>query len=172
MSAESEPADGDLAATYRDRVGHGANDPDAAYSDWAETVAEADIQEPSKDLLLNFVSKDWVYANFNPEEVIEYKFRLETRKLLYEALHPAEDCLVTGEWRAHINDDPDDTLEPLTQRQQVIVDGLFQGIYARMTRGREGFQQEMFKTQIHEERTQSAEDKSAGGLRDRVFGGG
>jgi hypothetical protein len=172
MSAEGESTNGDLAATYRDRVGHGANDPDAAYSDWAETVAEADIQEPSKDLLLNFVSKDWVYANFNPEEVIEYKFRLESRKLLYEALHPAPDCLITGAWRAHINDDPDDTLGPLTQRQQVIVDGLFQGIYARMTRGREGFQQEMFKTQIHEERRQNADDTSAGGLRDRVFGGG
>jgi hypothetical protein len=40
-----------------------------------------------------------------------------------------------------------------------------------MTRGREGFQQEMFKTQIHEERRQNAEDTSAGGLKDRVFGG-
>lgn len=170
MSAmENGSVDAGLAREHRDKVGRGADDPEAAHSDWVEAVANADLREPSKQLLLNFVSKDWVLAYFDPEEVREYKFRLETRRILYEALHPDQDCLVTGDWRAHINDDPDDVLEPLTQRQVVIVDGLFQGIYARMTRGREGFQQEMFNISIQERRDKLGGDEtSAGGLRDRL----
>lgn len=162
-------ANGELGAGQPGRVG--GTDPEDEYQEWLEMVAEADLDEGSKDLLKNLVSKDWVLANFEPAEVAEFKFRLEIRKLLYSALHPAEDCLITGEWRAHINDDPDDHLTPLSQQEQVIVDGLFQGLFARITRGREGFQQKMLRTQITEQRRAIADETQSGGLRDRVLGG-
>jgi hypothetical protein len=160
---------GELAGGQAGRVG--GQDAEDEYQEWLEMVAEADLDEGSKDLLKNLVSKDWVLANFEPAEVNEFKFRLEIRKLLYSALHPAEDCLVTGEWRAYINDDPDDQLTPLSQQEQMIVDGLFQGLFARITRGREGFQQEMLRTQIREQRQAIADETQRGGLKDRVLGG-
>ncbi len=132
-----------------------------------EELTDTEISEGSKDVLRNLISKDLVLAYLTEAEVNEVKWHIRVVKELYLTLHPPQDCEISGGDRAAINDDPTDTLHPLTEEERVNVETFFMTVQSRVTRARDMKQQEMTRTQIAEHRD-NTEDNESGGLLGRI----
>jgi len=139
-------------------------DPVGQYEDVFEQLTETDLSEGSRELLRNLVTKDLVLAYFNDAEITEMKWKLRTIKDVYLDMHPSGDCLVTGQDRAAINDDPSDTLRELSGEDIMVIDTFFTQLISRLTRARQMKQQEMMNTQISEQRAEMQGGESDGGL--------
>lgn len=146
----------------------GAQQAQEIHNQLIDKITETNLSEGSKNLLRNLLTKDLVLANFKEAEVNEMRWKLRAKKKLFFAMHPAQDCLVTGDDRAAIYDDPAATLRPLSDSQRAIVRDLFDMLETRITRARKMKQQEMMNTTIRESRAQTGDDQrnnSQGGLR-------
>jgi len=83
-------------------------------------------------------------------------------------MHPSQDSVIEGKFRAYVYDDPGNTLTSLTQQEKLIVDQFFEGIHKRVTRARGMKQQEILRTQIQQSVTGDlGENGSSGGLIER-----
>lgn len=139
------------------------------YDNFVRELLDSPLSEGSKNLLRNLISKDFVLANLNKEEVHELKWRLRIKREKFYAMHPSRECLVTGEDREYINDDRNDSLLPLTQEQKIVADDFFDGIWVRITRAKGMKQQEIMKTSIHESHVQrDQQEQQSGGLLGRL----
>lgn len=134
----------------------------AVREDMFKQLTETNISEGSRQLLRNYVSADLVLAYFDAGELNEMKWRLRQVKELFINAHPAHDSEVTGQDRAYINDDPHDTLNPLSDQQLLAVESFFDMLIARLTRAKEMKQQEMMNTRIQERRDNSDSGQSGG----------
>lgn len=132
-----------------------------------EELTETDISEGSKDVLRNLISKDLVLAYLTEAEVNEVKWHIRIVKEIYLAMHPPQDCEVVGADRAAINDDSEDNLRPLSEKERVNIETFFMTVQTRVTRARNMKQQEMNRTQIAEHRDNRDSD-SGGGILGRI----
>jgi len=135
-------------------------------SDLLEKVSESDLNADSRNLLENLVSKDFIFANLNDNEVTEFKYKLLLKRRKFYTLHPSQESIIEGDFRAYVYDDPGNTLTSLTQQEKLIVDQFFEGIFMRVTRARGMKQQEILQTQIRQALTGDlgSDDDSGGGL--------
>lgn len=138
--------------------------PEATHEGILQDLTETDLKEGSKDILRNLVTKDFVLANFSEAEVNEVKWSIRTKQEMFFAIHPDQECEVTGDDRAAINDDPTDQLTPLTQEEKLVAQTFFDGVETRITRARDMKQQEIWNTQIAERRSEGAEEDGGGVL--------
>lgn len=134
--------------------------------DLLEKLTETDLNKPSKQLLGNLITPDWVLANLSEDYLWELKWRLEVTKEKYKALHPAKECVVTGEFRQYVNDDDrmEIKLEPLSQQEILAVDNFFHSVWLRVTRAKDFKQQEILRTEIRDVHTDNASDSDSGGV--------
>lgn len=137
--------------------------------DLIEKLTETQLNKPSKKLLENLITPDWVLANLTEEYLWEVKWRLEVTKLNYKVLHPGTECVVTGEFRQYVYDDPrpEMKLEPLSQQEELAVDNYFDAVWLRVTRAKDFKQQEIMRTEIRSVETQNDADTGSGGLMER-----
>lgn len=137
--------------------------------DLLEQLTKTDLNKPSKKLLENLITPDWVLANLSEDYLWELKWRLEVTKEKYKALHPGKECVVTGEFRQYVYDDkrPEMKLKPLSQQQELAVDNFFDAVWLRLTRAKDFKQQEIMRTEIRSVQTQNDRGESGGGLLDR-----
>jgi hypothetical protein len=150
-------------------VGQAAAERDEQMSQYLDQLSASELSEGSKRLLKNLVGKDFVFANYSSDDIERLRFELQVMKMQYRDMHPGKECLVTGEDRAWINDDPTDTLEPLTPEETAVVDSFIEGIFSRMTRGEAGFQQEKINETVSVSEVRKDEkDNSGGGIFDRL----
>jgi hypothetical protein len=122
------------------------------------------LDEASYELLQNLVSQDWLLGQYNESELLELKMDLLIIKEGFYAMHPSSDCVVTGEFREYVYDDPDESLEPLTQKARFQVETFFKAVWTRVTRGRNFKQQEMLVKSINESFVQDGREESGGGI--------
>lgn len=101
-----------------------------------------------KEVLSGLLSRDFVLAYVSDAEHNEGKWDLRILKNIVELYFPSDDCLVTGDLRAAINDDPDDTVEPLTKDERLQIEVFFRVVEKRLTRSKNMKQQEMLRTSI------------------------
>lgn len=132
-------------------------------NDLLDEISTSDLQEGSRKLLKNLVSKDFIFANLTEEEVIEFKYKLLLKRESFYSMHPSSESIIEGELRAYVNDNPADTLTSLTQQQKLIVDQFFEGVWMRVTRARGMKQQEILQTQITQSVTDGLGGDSGGG---------
>lgn len=146
--------------------------PEDIRRDLIQDLKDSPLSEGSREVLRNLISPDFIFAYYNSDEIGELKELLRLKKRQFLWMHPAQECEVTGDDRAYINDDPRDTLEPLSDAEHLVVDTYFKGVYARVTRAKEMKQQEILQTSISENRVQreSKSDSSGRGLKGRLFG--
>lgn len=130
--------------------------------DVLEFLAESDLSDQNKDILKDYLSRDLVFANIDSAEYNELKWELRVLKEILYLHYPSPDCLVTGELRAAINDDPDDTVEPLTQEERLRIETFFRNIRLRLTRSKDMKQQEMLRTSIAQTEVRRDGDNSGG----------
>lgn len=144
--------------------------PEEIRKELIDKLAETQLKEPSRDLLKNLISPDWVLANLDSQDYHEFKHRLEATKLRFFDMHPAPECQVTGDDRAYING-RNDYLTPLSPQEKEAVNEFFDGIRLRLTRSKNMEQQRLLQTRIVESSVNRPEtDQSKDGLIRRWFG--
>lgn len=134
-----------------------------------EFLTESELDEGSKELLRNYTTKSFILGYLQDGEVEELKWDLRISHQLYLAEHPGPECDVTGDVRAHINNDASDQLSPLTGSEKLVLQSFFQAIWTNITRARGMKQQEIMKTQIARTETErQSQSDGGGGLLDRI----
>lgn len=121
-------------------------------------LAQTDIPSVSKQKFRSLLSRDWVFANLSNADYNELKWELRHLKHLFYDMHPAQDCLVVGDIRAAINDDPRDTLKPLSEDDKREVEQLFRAVRLRLTRSKGMRQQSIIQTNISQTEVNRADD--------------
>jgi len=144
-----------LSATDADRP------MDAAYID---KMTDHELQDGTVDMLSNLLDQDFLLGNLNEAEVHEYRWLARVMTLEIKSLHPSGDSVFQGDLRAVAFDDESESLEALSQRDLATVEQFIMGVIARATRGRDGWQQEMFNKTITASETRDVGDDDKGGF--------
>jgi len=162
------PSAEDLRAEQQQQQLHQMNLSGAAAEDPMDTayinqMTDHNLSDPTVDILSNLLDEDFMLSNFAEAEVHEYRWLARVMVLEIEALHPAGDGVLSGQLRAAAFDDAGDALTPLSKREKAIIEQFVMGVIARATRGRDGWQQEMFNKTIQASETREV-DKDDGGI--------
>lgn len=131
-------------------------------SDLADKLEE-NKYEKIRDVLGDLLSKDFPLGNLSKAEHIERKWDLRTLKDIVVTSFPSQDCLVVGEDRAAIYDDPSDDVTPLTREERLHIEAFFRNLEMRLTRAKGMKQQEMLRTSIAQTRVERDQDQRQGG---------
>lgn len=126
---------------------------DSAGTDYVERITDTELEQGTVRILSNMLSRDWVLANFSDAEVHETRWLARVMTMQLEALHPPEDSIWTGELRRYAADDNRQALTPLDSAQRLVIFETIQGVIARATRSKGGWQQENFRKQIRQSET-------------------
>lgn len=132
----------------QDTLRQSFSDMEEVKADYLRELTDSPLNEGTTDVLENMLSQDWVLANFKHEEVTEVKWLLRLLKRKVKAMHPPADSTVTGRFRAYVCDDKEEQLQPLTQHQELYLDQFFNGVFSRVSRAREGWQQDKMNESI------------------------
>jgi hypothetical protein len=134
---------------------------DTAYID---KMTGHQLEQGTIDLLSNLLDQDFMLGNLSDAEVHEYRWLVRVLRLEIEALHPNEDSIWQGRLRAVAFDDPSDALPSLSEQDLSIIEQFLMGVIARATRGKDGWQQEMFNKTIQASETREVGEDDDGGF--------
>lgn len=131
--------------------------------DYVRMMVDSELEDGTASMLSNLLSRDWVLSKMNDAEIHEARWLARTMIDELEAMHPAEDSIWTGEIRRYASDNPTQQLRPLNSAQKLEIFEFIQGYIARVSRSKEGFQQEIFRKQIRKsERDDRSENEDGG----------
>ena len=126
-------------------------------------MTDHELDQGTIDILSNLLDRDFMLGNLSDAEVHEYRWLARVVRLEIEALHPNEDSIWRNELRAVAFDDRDDALPSLSEQDLTIIEQFLMAVIARATRGKDGWQQEMFnKTISASERREVGGDDDGG----------
>jgi hypothetical protein len=134
---------------------------DTAYID---KMTGHQLEQGTIDLLSNLLDQDFMLGNLSDAEIHEYRWLVRVLRLEIEALHPNEDSIWQGRLRAVAFDDPSDALPSLSEQDLSIIEQFLMGVIARATRGKDGWQQEMFNKTIQASETREVGEDDDGGF--------
>lgn len=117
-------------------------------ADYAQKVMDSDLNQGTVKLLGNMLSRDWILANFNEAEIHETRWLTRVMVDQLEALHPDQESVWTGEFRKYASGEDRQALQPLDSAQRLQIHEFVQGVIARATRSKEGWQQDTLRKQI------------------------
>jgi len=109
---------------------------------YIDQVTNSQLQQGTVDILANLLSKDFVLGNLSEAEVHEHRWLTRELVLEVEALHPRPDSMWRGRFRQVAAGREREALEPLDDAQKTTMQQFVQGVIARVTRSRDGWQQE------------------------------
>jgi hypothetical protein len=131
--------------------------------DHFEDLVESGVPEESVYLLSQLMSKDWVLSNLKDAEVHEQRWLTENVYLGWLALHPRRESQLASEYRRWLFDDPGQAVEPLSDAARLEGKNFIRNHIARLSRGREGWQQEEMSKQYRVSETRKANDDGGRG---------
>jgi hypothetical protein len=134
---------------------------DTAYID---KMTDCELQDPTVDMLSNLLDQDFMLGNLVEAEVHEYRWLARVMMLEIDSLHPNEDSVFQGELRATAFDDKDEALKALSPREKAVLEQFIMATISRATRGRDGWQQEMFNKTITASETHEVSEEDEGGF--------
>jgi hypothetical protein len=111
-------------------------------SGYIDQVTNSQLQQGTVDILANLLSKDFVLGNLSEAEVHEHRWLTRELVLEVEALHPRPDSMWRGRFRQVAAGREREALEPLDDAQKAEMHQFIQGVINRVTRSRDGWQQE------------------------------
>jgi hypothetical protein len=103
-------------------------------------------------------------ANLSDAEVHEYRWLARVMTLEVEALHPNHESVLQGRVRSVAMNDIDNGFAPLSERQKAKIEQFIMAVISRATRGRDGWQQEMFNKSISASETREVNADDDGGF--------
>lgn len=131
--------------------------------EYLNTLVEHGIDESTALLLRNMLSKDYVLANYTRAEVREVVWLTRVELLKVKGQHPMAESVYEGEYRQFAFDNADQGLKKLDPQQETLLSQALQDIFARVSRGEGGFQQDAFSKTISEVRRVEDEGRGGGG---------
>jgi hypothetical protein len=134
---------------------------DTAY---IQQMTDHDLKDETVDLLSNLLDRDFMLSKLSEAEVHEYRWLARVMTLEVEALHPNRNAVLQGNVRAMAFDDPDDGYDPLSDREKAKTEQFIMAVISRATRGRDGWQQEMFNKSISASETRKVNPDDDGGF--------
>jgi hypothetical protein len=114
--------------------------------------------------LSNLLDEDFMLGNLQEAEVHEYRWLARVAVKEVEGYHPREGSIWQGAVRAAAKDDVNEARQPLSAADRAEVEQFVMGAIARATRGREGWQQEMFNKTITASETREIDSDDDGGF--------
>jgi hypothetical protein len=127
-------------------------------------MTDHELEQGTIDILSNLLDRDFMLGNLSDAEVHEYRWLARVIRLEIEALHPNEDSVFRGELRAAAFDDRSDALPSLSEQDLSIIEQFLMAVIARATRGKDGWQQEMFNKTISASERREVGDDDDGGI--------
>jgi hypothetical protein len=109
---------------------------------YIDKVTNSQLQQGTVDILANLLSKDFVLGNLSEAEVHEHRWLTRELVLEVEAAHPRPNSMWRGRFRQVASGKERDALRPLDDAQKTTMQQFIQGVIARATRSRDGWQQE------------------------------
>jgi len=134
---------------------------DKAYID---KMTDHQLSQGTIDILSNLLDQDFLLGKMTEAEVHEYRWLARVLRLEVESLHPHEQSVLTEDVRMAAYDDPSQRLPPLDEVDKTIIEQFLMGVIARATRGKDGWQQEMFNKTITASETREVDDGDGGFL--------
>lgn len=127
------------------------------HSDILKELTETRALPPSsRDILRNLITSDWVLANLQKEDLHELRWELRLLQKKFFAMHPSQDSIMQGDYRAFVYDDPSENLRALSEREKLAAESFFRTVWLRLTRSFKFRQQEMLQTNIKKTQTEVA----------------
>lgn len=136
--------------------------------DVLEYLADTDLSDQNKNLLADLLTRDMVFGYLDRPRHTEFDWELRILKETIRLFFPPNDCLVIGEDRAAINDEPSDEATPMSKEDRVRLESFFSILRLRLTRSRNMKQQEMLRTSIAQTEVRRGNNDSDGGLRGKI----
>ena len=133
--------------------------------EYLETLVDSGLDPGTADVVVNMLQQDFVLGNISDAEFTEIKkLRQITLKKIF-AMHPHPDAAMQGERRKAVLGDDAMGLKPLSQQDKVKIDTFVRGALMRLSRSKDGFQQEeLGKTIAASERRDVDGDDNGGWL--------
>lgn len=128
--------------THRDMQRSMWNDSGDMKREYLEELTSAGVPKETAKHLGELLSEDFVLGNLRDEEVQEIRWLARELQKEAEWMHPSDDSVVQGEYRKFLYDDVDDGLSALSDQQEVKIGEFILDVFARVSRGRDGWQQE------------------------------
>ena len=123
-------------------------------------------------------NQDHILGKMTEAEIWERKFNLKNNEEFVASMFPPEESIIQGDFREEHFEFLPGAKEPLTWDTMHQLSDSLDAAYARSTRSRDGWQQEMLTKQIQEnirrdpQRDGSGASTSSGGLLSKWLGGG
>lgn len=131
---------------------------------YIDKVTNSELQQGTVDILQNLLSKDFVLGNLSEAEVHEYRWLVRELLLEVEAAHPDPKSMWQGRFRQVAAGKERQALEPLDSAQKTVMKQLIQGVIARATRSRDGWQQEEVNKSYRVSERREPDAKDDGGF--------
>ncbi len=109
---------------------------------YIDKVTSHELDPGTVSILSNLLSKDFVLGNLSEAEVHEHRWLSRELLLEVEAMHPRPDSMWQGRFRQVASGRERQALEPLDDAQKTVMQQFIQGVIARASRSRDGWQQE------------------------------
>ncbi|MDR9382218.1 MAG: hypothetical protein RI560_11205 [Natronomonas sp.] len=109
---------------------------------YIDQVTKSELDPGTVEILSNLMSKDFVLGNLNDAEVHEHRWLSRELLLEVEAMHPNPGSMWQGRFRQVASGEERNGLRPLDDAQKTVMQQFIQGVIARVTRSKEGWQQE------------------------------
>jgi hypothetical protein len=134
---------------------------DKAYID---KMTDHELEQGTIDVLSNLLDQDFLLGNMTDAEVHEYRWLARVLRLEVEAMHPAQESIFQEDIRMVAYDDRKQRLPALDEVDKSIIEQFLMAVIARATRGKDGWQQEMFNKTITASETRQVDDNDDGGF--------
>lgn len=131
---------------------------------YIDKVTGEDLSSETVERLSNLLDRDFMLGNLDDAETHEYRWLARVAVKEVTGHYPRQDSIWQGELRAAAKDDPTDGDEALDAADRAEIEQFVMGAIARATRGREGWQQEMFNKTIQASETREIDDDDDGGF--------
>lgn len=131
---------------------------------YIKEMTDHELDQGTIDILSNLLDRDFMLGNLSDAEVHEYRWLARVLRLEIEALHPNENSVWKGYVRAVSFDDGDDALPSLSEQDLSIIEQFLMAVISRATRGKDGWQQEMFNKTIQASETREVGEDNDGGF--------
>ena len=128
--------------THRDMQQSMFNSEGQVRREYLEELTSAGVPPETAKHLQGLLSEDFVLGNLRDEEVQETRWLARELQKEVEWMHPSEESVAQGEYRKFLYDDEDDGLSALSDKQEVQIGKFILDVFARVSRGRGGWQQE------------------------------
>lgn len=126
--------------------------------EYLRELTEHELDEHTLKLMSNMFSQDFVLANLTDAGENEVKWLARNVAMKIKRMHPPSESVISGESRKVFNDDPSDALKPLSPHQENLVDQAVLEFFVRLSRSRDGWQQDEISKQIRVSRTEDESD--------------